>query len=797
MVDRGEAPDQRHAAQRGNSLSALSKWTYRALGALLALVGLTLLAGGVMLALLGGSWYYLIAGAGLAVSGYLLARRDLRSAWLFAAIYGGTIIWALWEAGLSFWPQVPRLGPFIVMGMIMTVATERLPRANWRVARGLLFAQTAVLVLAVVGMFEVHGARYGTESSATAPRDAGNVAQASDWQYYGGDSGATHFAPFEAINRGNIDRLKVAWTFRTGEINDSADFEATPLQIGNSLYFCTAHNRIFSIDADTGRKNWLFDPHTNVKGNWNRCRGVGYYQAPSAAGAGRADCDARIIATTVDARLFALDAATGRPCKNFGQDGFVDLKAGLGAMKPGWYYPTSAPLVARGRVIVGGWVTDNQSTDEPGGAVRAFDAVTGKLAWAWDPGRGSDDDLRRADAAYARSTPNFWGTATFDDKLGLVFIPTGNGSPDHWGVKRSKATDKFSTSVIALNVETGDLAWHYQTVHHDLWDWDLSAPPTFADFPDGKGGRIPAIIQVGKAGQIFVLDRRTGTPLTRVDERSVPKSDVPGERASPTQPYSVGMPQVIPQDFGETSMWGVTFFDELACRIQFRKMNFKGQYTPPAIGETPITPGYLGGMNWGGVAIDRQRDILIVNDIRVATLVRLIPHKNLSGNYATDYSHADYEIQPQQGSPYAVELRSLASPLGLPCQQPPWGMITGIDLETRKIAWQIPAGTLADKMDEMVGIPAPFPIGMPTLSSAMVTASGLAFYSGANDAYLRAWDTKTGRLLWKARLPVGAQATPMSYVSPRSGRQYVVVPAGGAPYSVNKGDYIIAFALQK
>lgn len=773
---------------------------------LLSLVGLALFAGGGQLALLGGSYYYLLAGAGLALSGFLLVRRDIRSVWLFALVYAGTVIWAVWEAGFSLWPQVPRLAPFLVMGVIMALVLGWLDARRRRLAIVLVSAQAAIMAAGIGAMFLPHGAVYG-EGGVASLAEAGPAptSEAAAWRYYGRDPGATHFAPFDQINRDNVDRLEIAWTFRTGEINDTADFQATPIQIGDTLYFCTAHNRIFALDVDTGRKKWSFDPKVKAAGSWNRCRGVGYYDpaegAASSTTAGPSgdgpSCGARIIATTVDAQLLALDARTGRLCEDFGKKGVVDLARGLGEMKPGWYYPTSAPLVARGHVIVGGWVSDNQSTDEPGGVVRAFDAKSGKLLWAWDPGREPGMALPSPEAVFTRSTPNFWGTATFDDKLGLIYVPTGNGTPDHWGGKRSAGTNKYSTSVIALKVDTGELAWHYQTVHHDLWDWDLSAPPTFVDMPVSKGRVVPALVQVGKAGQIFVLDRRTGKPVTKVVERPVPQGAMPGDWLSPTQPYSVGMPQVIPANLSEKTMWGTTFFDQLACRIKFRKTRFRGQYTPPSLDRTPITPGYLGGMNWGGVAIDKHRNMLIVNDIRFSTLMRLVPSAELKDKENSDFSHSSYELHPQKGAPYGVELSSFLSFLGLPCEQPPWGMITGIDLKTRKIAWQIPAGNLAEEMGKITGIYAPFPVGMPSVSAAVATAAGLTFYAGTNDAHVRAWDTETGKVLWKGKLPVGSQATPMTYVSPKTGRQYLLVAAGGAPYSPKIGDYVIAYALRK
>lgn len=796
MAADSEKPSERPDVTRWMS------WKFYALGTILFLVGAVLTAGGGYLCYLGGTPYYLLAGVGLAVSGLLLARRDRRAAVLFALVYAGTIIWAYLEAGLTFWAQVPRLAPFLVMGFIFSLILGQLDSRRRLLGRILAGLQLALIVSGLAAMFFPHGAIHpepaGTPAVVAPVTDAGS----QDWSHYGRDAGGSHYVPFDQIKPDNVANLKVAWTFRTGEINETADFEGTPLQIGNSLFLCTAQNRVFAIDADTGAEKWRFDPKVSAKGPFNHCRGVSYHRAaapnePSGPSFATRSCDERIITTTIDARLFALDARTGKPCRDFGASGSVDLTIGLGRMSPGSYYPTSAPLIARDLIVVGGWITDDEAMDQVGGVVRAYDVKTGTLAWSWDPGAKPGQTKNAEVNTYTRSTPNFWGTATFDDKLGLIYIPTGSGQNDHWGVQRSPETDKFSTAVVALKVESGAVAWTYQTIHHDLWDWDIAAPPTFVDMKDEKGNVVPALVQIGKAGEIFVLDRRTGRPVTRVEERPVPRvSTIPNERVSPTQPFSVGMPEVIPTTFSETTMWGTTFFDQLYCRIQFRKLDWQGKYTPPSLKPVAISPGILGGMNWGGVAIDQPRNLMVTNDIRLASTVRLVPIETLK-NGTKAPSHSSMGIYMVEGSPYAVEFQDLLSFLGLPCEQPPWGMMTGIDLSARKIAWQIPAGTTEGWLEDLVGLPAPLPMGMPTLSSAIATASGLTFYAGAGDPYVRAWDTRTGSEIWRHKLPVGSMATPMSYVSPATGRQYLVVSAGGSPQSKQIGDYVIAYALKR
>lgn len=660
-----------------------------------------------------------------------------------------------------------------------------------------------VLVGFGVGAFQSHG--------TTALADGTNVAHRvapeanSDWAAYGRTNEGRRYAPFAQINKSNIQDLKVAWTVRTGEIpgNPDAD-ENTPLQAGSRLFTCSPHNVVRAVDVDSGAVLWTFNPKIASR-IWNRCRGVGYYKDATLARAGM-PCNERILLSTLDARLFALDAQTGKLCPDFGDHGKVDLRTGLGEVRPGFYQATSAPTVTKGLVIIGGQVLDNQDVDEPSGVVRAFDVKTGAPRWAWDLGASPASMNPPSNRVrYTRGTPNVWAPPSVDEKLNLIFLPTGNPTPDHWGGRRSPAMDRYSSSVVALDLTTGVERWRFQTTHHDLWDYDVPAQPTLYDMPDGHGGRIPVVIQATKRGQIFVLDRRTGVPVTEVVERKVPSGGAPGDRLATTQPFSTGMPAVGGSVLREQDMWGLSPLDQLYCRIAFRRLRYDGELTPPTTTPSLLFPGVFGGMNWGGVAIDERHDYLIVNDIRLGHKLVLVPRSTADregaavvtryGGNPTDPNAGHGGFLVQKGTPFAAVFLPFMSPLGIPCQAPPFGTMTAIDMNTRRIAWQVPLGTTQDSGPLGWKTHLQIPVGLPTIGGSLVTGAGIIFFAGTQDFYLRAIDAVSGREVWKARLPVGAGATPMTYVSPRTGRQYVVISASGARDSSERGDFIIAYAL--
>lgn len=789
---------------KNTGAAAGSKWLLGGLGLLIALIGLGLAAGGGYLLSLGGSAYFLLMGLAMLVSGLLIARRNPRGAWLYGVALVLTAIWAVWDAGLEYWPLVSRVLTFAVIGLVVALIYPTLVRASGAHAGRGAYGLAGLLGIGVLAtlayMFVPTHVVKADRVPAIQPVAPGT--EQKDWAHWGNTTAGNRFAALDQINKGNIDQLQVAWTFRTGDLPESngagAEDQNTPLQIGDTVYTCTAYGKVFALDADTGAERWKFDPQGYAP-NWQRCRGLGYFDASAtpvadaSAPAAPAACTKRLFLPTGDARLIAINAETGKPCEDFGNQGTVDLKTDMGEIKPGYYQQTSTPLVAGTVVIVGGRVADNFSTGEPPGVVRAFDVRSGELMWAWDPGNPATTKRPPAGETYTRGTPNVWSAMSYDAKLGLVYLPTGNATPDFFGGQRTEFDDKWNSSIVAIDVKTGQVRWHFQTTHHDLWDFDLPAQPLLYDIPDDKGGVQPALAQVTKQGEIFLLNRETGKPIARVEERPVPQGNVPGERYSPTQPFSVEMPSIGNQTLTESDMWGATPFDQLMCRIQFKGMRHEGVYTPPGLDHALQFPGSLGGMNWGSVSVDPTSNYMFVNDMRLGLANYMIPRDQI----AAGASGIEMGVVPQEGTPFGAMRQRFLSAAGIPCQKPPFGTMSAIDLKTRKLVWQVPVGTVQDTGPLGIRMHLPIPIGMPTLGASLATQSGLLFFAGTQDFYLRAFDTGNGNEIWKARLPVGSQSGPMTYVSPKTGRQYILLTAGGARQSTDRGDYVIAYALPK
>lgn len=778
-----------------------------------ALLGLVLAAGGGWLVAIGGSAYYAIAGLLLLVTAVLLARRDDRALWVYAILLLGTLVWAVWEVGLDFWALVPRgdilaplglwlLLPFITReleghGFLPVSRNRKLPLAL------AVLASTGVLVASLLqDPQDIAGTLPQADASNPKAADAADMPDA-DWRSYGRTQFGNRYSPLAAITPQNVQNLKVAWTFRTGDLKGPDDpteitDEVTPIKINDTLYLCSPHQMLFALDAATGALKWKFDPKIvfNRAFQHMTCRGVSYFEtkADSRLPDGSVpspECPARIFLPTNDGRLFALNAKDGTPCQDFGKDGQIDLKEGMSVTTNGFYEATSPPVVTAKAVIVAGAVIDNYSTKEPSGVIRAFDVHAGKLLWAFDPGNPNPNEPASETHHYVANSPNSWTISAYDAKLGLIYIPTGVQTPDTWGGNRTVDGERYASSLLVLNADTGKLAWSYQTVHHDLWDMDLPAQPSLVDIKRPDGSVIPAIYAPTKTGDIFVLDRRDGKLIVPAPEKPVPQGAAPGDRTSPTQPFSELTFRPSDRLTG-ADMWGATMVDQLACRIIFHRLRYEGIFTPPSVQGTLVFPGNLGMFEWGGIAVDPTRQIAIANPIAVPFVSRLIPRSDSNPDTpkADDLPGSEVGIQPQYGVPFGVKLGPLLSPLGLPCKQPPWGYIAGIDLKTHKIVWMHRNGTVRDS----TRIPLPFKLGVPALGGPIVTAGGVAFMTGTMDAYIRAYDVTTGQQLWEDRLPAGGQSTPMSYEA--NGKQFIVTAAGGhGSFGTKLGDYVIAYTL--
>jgi quinoprotein glucose dehydrogenase len=771
----------------------------RLFASLLFLIGLALAIQGTRLALLGGSVYYVVAGAAIAVAGALLWRGDRRGVWVYAVMLAGTVVWATVEAGFDGWALLPRLLAPAVLGVWFFTPSLRQKLSPGPSLPFSVLGMSIAVALLLIGVGLVPKTAPAKPLAPVAAKAPGS----GDWLYYGNDPGGSRFSPLAQLTPKNVDGLKLAWTYRTGapKARVLASLQVTPLKVDDTVYLCTGVNDIVALDAETGHVRWRFDAKLDAAGLFaSTCRGVAYFRKPVTDGIAAGACAERVLTATTDARMIAVDARTGEPCADFGTNGQIDLTEGMGEFEKGYYNITSPPTIVRGVAVVGGQVTDGQHVGEPSGVVRAFDAVTGRFAWAWDIGRPGVNTPPGPGEHYTRGTPNSWAPMSADEALGLVYVPTGNATPDYYGGHRTHLDDQYSSSVVALDAQSGAPIWSFQTTHHDLWDYDVPSQPTLFDLPT-VDGPVPALAQATKRGEVFILDRRTGKPLLEVDERPVPPSTVPDERASPTQPFSVGFPSFAGPAPTEATMWGVTPFDQLWCRIKFREARFEGTLTPLGLDRpTIVYPGYLGGMDWGSVAVDHDRELMIVNSNRVVNYNRLLTRKEADerGLAPISLKNPGYPggAVAQLGTPYGADIKPFLSPIAVPCTQPPFGMISAVDLKTRQVVWTKPFGTA--RGSGLIGIPShlPLPMGVPNLGGAVATRGGVFFIGASQDSYFRAYETSTGRELWRHLLPAGGQATPMTYWSNRSGRQFVVIAAGGhGGLLTPAGDYILAFAL--
>ncbi|MBV1918180.1 MAG: membrane-bound PQQ-dependent dehydrogenase, glucose/quinate/shikimate family [Sphingomonadaceae bacterium] len=779
-----------------------------------ALLGAAMLLGGIWLLMLGGSPYYALAGAIIVIAAVQLVRRKRSGAWLFGAAVALTMAWAVYEVGFDGWALMPRLLALLALGSWLLMPWTQRALMGGSFWSGRSWGAAAVIVGAAglslaIGLslhvlivkpglspdprFQAGLGAFPQAKASSAEHVGGGVKR--DWPEFGGDAGGSRFSALDQISAENVTRLEVAWTADVGTLPGSSTH---PIKVGSTLYTCNNRNEVFALDAVTGEHKWSHDASNGYGGS---CRGVSFYEVPGGVGL----CSTRILTATNSAQLRALDAGTGKLCQDFGESGIVDLTVGMGDaagnVVGGYYRVRGVPTIVRGKAIIGGWISDNQYWGQASGVVRAFDAITGELSWAWDMGRPDRSGAPPDGEHYTHSTPNSWAPMSADEELGYVFVPTGNAPPDFFGGNRREFDEQYSSSVVALSAQSGKVVWSFQTRHHDLWDHDVASQPTLVDLPGGDGGTRKALVQPTKQGEVFVIDRETGEAIFDVVERPVPQQGrVPEERLSPTQPFSEKLPSFRGHYLREADMWGISPLDQLMCRIAFRKARYEGPNTPPGLTPSIVYPSTFGALNWGSVSVDPLHKVMIVNSTRMATLVRMIPRAKADqlgvrrlGEFASDRDVVN-PIVPMENTPYALEKSFWVTKLGMPCIAPPYGFISAVDLNSGKLLWSKRFGTARGNGPAGMKFPFAIPIGTPNHGGSLITGSGLVFIGATPDGFLHAYDLRSGDLLWKAQLPGGGNALPISYEV--AGRQYIVIMAGGSlAIGANTSTKLVAFAL--
>jgi len=631
--------------------------------------------------------------------------------------------------------------------------------------------------------------------------------QAYGWQHHAGDSGGTKFSDLSQITADNVEQLQIAWTYDTGETVEpdapggKTSFEPTPIllppEAGGHLVFCTAFGRAIALDPTTGKERWVYDPKVDRNAHSNICRGVSWWKDPRVEN--KAHCANRIIWGTRDRRLISVDAHTGTACAGFGQNGELqlDVKAEE-AQVPGGIKTSSPAVIAGGVLMIGAAVQDFSHANAPTGKVKAFDVRTGEAKWTFssiptDPNDPAASSWPK-NPTLVSGAANAWAPMSADEELGLLYVPTGSPSPDYYGAARP-GDNRYANSLVALNISTGEVAWHLQFVHHDLWDYDTPAQPVLTDI-ERNGKTIAAVIQVTKQGFVFAFDRQTGEPVYPIEERPVPQGAVEGEWLSPTQPFPEESLQLLDTHITAEDAWGFTFWDEGKCRDLISSLRSDGIFTPLSTERTLYMPSAMGGANWGGIAVDRKQQIGVVNLNNLATIGQLVPI--VAGKGGETHAGVGSMLAKMDGTPYAMKMGNLGSPLGIPCIKPPWGKLVAVDLNKGEVLWESALGSVHD----MGPVTAPFEInlGTPNLGGPLITGSGIVFIGATLDKRFRAFDLKTGEKLWTHELPFDGSANPMTYQ--RDDRQYVVIATGGS-FFLSKmagrelGNTLVAFALPR
>ncbi|MBS8241517.1 membrane-bound PQQ-dependent dehydrogenase, glucose/quinate/shikimate family [Marinobacter lipolyticus] len=766
--------------------------------------GATLLAGGVWLLLVGGSWYYLLAGTAMMIVALLIKNRRPAAQVAYAALLLATTVWAFWEAGFDWWPLASRLGVLLLLAIPLLFPGIGNPR--WGAAvLGVVWVGVGLFTVASL-LHDAHriDGELPTEAVVTNPR-LGGVPE-GDWLSYGRSNLGQRYSPLKQITPDNVDQLELAWEYQTGDRKGPEDvvettYEATPLKVGNTLFLCTPHNWLVALDADTGEERWVYDAQVPPESQRQHqtCRGVSYLPPAQnnlppvetaempAEQLNSVHCDAQLFLPTSDARLLALDPSSGARCTEFGSDGELNLMHNMPHKQDGFYYSTSPPVVANGVVVVAGAVNDNYDINAPSGVIRAYDVKSGELIWNWDPANPEQTQPIAAEGTYSTSSPNSWAVASADEELGMVYFPMGNRTPDQLGMYRTPAEETYSSSVVALSLETGQVQWVQQFVHHDLWDMDTPAQPSLVDIQTDQGLE-PGLVVPTKQGDVYVLNRETGAPLIPITEKKAPQGTIEGDYAALTQPVS-GL-SFRPPALKGSDMWGASPIDQMICRIKFQSLRYEGQYTPPSLQGTVVYPGNFGVFNWGGIAVDPERQVMFGMPLYMAFTSRLVPKDKEVSEEASN--SGEQGLNENAGAPYGIELQPLMSPLGIPCQRPPWGYVAGVNLRTGEIVWKHKNGTIED----MSPLPVPLELGVPGIGGPVITRGGVVFLAATVDNYLRAYDLTNGEVLWRARLPAGGQATPMTYLNSRGEQMVVQVAGGHGSIGTTIGDYVLAYKLK-
>ncbi|MEE4888767.1 membrane-bound PQQ-dependent dehydrogenase, glucose/quinate/shikimate family [Pseudomonas alliivorans] len=784
----------------------------RATGIVMAILSIALLYMGAQLVAVGGSAAYSVIALGVLATAVLVFLKKKSALTLYALLMWGILLWIIYEVGFDKWQWIPRgdlfalIGFWLAMPWVVRPLLRNQTVGSTRGFHPFLGSTVAVMALIVIALmfydpYAVKG-QIGSSAASRTTEVAGN-----EWVAYGGTQSGQRFSSLDQINPQTIDKLSVAWEYHTGDLRDADKdageytFEATPLKVNNRVYVCTPHNEVHALNPESGKLDWKYTPEKtrSYLQQHQTCRGVSYYAAPTAQNAPAAQCEKRVIMATADARLVALDADTGKLCSDFGSNGVVDLHDNMGNVRPHALMQTAAPLVAGDLIVLGGSVMDNgYDQGNPSGVIRAYNVITGNLVWNFDPENPQNTAPVSAEQNYPQDTPVAWATLSADLKNGLVYVPFGNASPDETGTRRdpNSNTEKFRDALVALDLKTGAFKWKFQTSHNDLWDRDNPSQPSLLDL--GKeGSKQPALLLPTKVGNIFVLNRLTGEPITPVDQARVQTGGgVPGERFAPTQPVS--RLNFIPPPLTERSMWGVTPFDQMACRTTFNTLRYDGNpWTPATESGSLIYPGNIGVFNWGSVAVDPDRQILVATPVRLAYIYNLIKRpeqdqeKRLFTKDGKPYWNENFN------GDYAIRISRLASGLGIPCTAPPWGSMVGVDLNSGKTEWKRRVGTTKNLKTSFMEdrFPVGFPMGMVAHGGPLLTAGGLIFHGATADNFIRAYDVNTGEVLWQYELPAGGQATPSTYTG-SDGKQYVIISAGGhGSLGTTLGDSVMAFRL--